>query len=467
MAALELDEIQGLILRGYRRMRRVRHLVLRIDARGAFKALLGDLATEDRDSGPFVTVAADWTDKPPAGEQPDHCVNIGLTYSGLQTLGLPADALASFPLEFREGAARRAGEVGDTAASDPARWIEPFATAGHDAVHAILSIHALHDDALDALTDELRARAARGGGAHELLHWDGAALSDDPQRAGYVHFGYRDGLSQPTIEGAPSSGIPDPLSPVPAGDFLLGHPSQRPGYTYPVPQPAALGHNGSFAAFRIAEQDVDGFEQLLTAGSDGTPAGRELLAARLCGRWRNGVPLVMSPDSDTPLPADELNMFDFATHHPDPDGARCPLGSHIRRANPRRARVMGGGGEKRRLVRRGMPYGPPYDPAQPGDGHARGLVGMFICVSLRDQFEFVTGEWINDGLFAPGLRRTRDPLAGNSPPAAGEFDAIGPPPAHLRGLSSFVTTRAAAYCFLPSMTGLRHLAALPDPPADG
>jgi deferrochelatase/peroxidase EfeB len=118
---------------------------------------------------------------------------------------------------------------------------------------------------------------------------------------------------------------------------------------------------------------------------------------------------------------------------------------------------MGGGGDKRRLVRRGLPYGPPYDPAQADDGQARGLVGMFICASLREQFEFVMGEWLNDGIFARGLARTKDPLTGNNDPE-GEFTAPGSPALHLTGLSQFVTTRGAAYCFLPSMTGLRHLA---------
>lgn len=457
MAELDLDDIQGLILRGYRPMRRARHLLLQINGRETFKAALRDLATEDHASGPFVTVAADWMDKSPAGVAPDHCVNIAFTYSGLQALELPDASLQSFPDEFREGAVTRAGEVGDTNANAPQHWIEQLNPDNHTAAHVVLSLFARTDQALDDLTRELRSRTVQNGATRELLQWDAGALYDDPERAGYVHFGYRDGLSQPTIDGAQMAGIPDPLEPVPPGEFVLGHPTQRPSYIYPVPTPTALGHNGSFAAFRIAEQDVTAFDEFLGAKSDGTPAGRELLAARLCGRWPNGVPLVMSPHSDTPIPAADLNMFDYAGVHPDPDGTLCPLGSHIRRANPRRARVMGGGGDKRRLVRRGLPYGPPYDPAQADDGHARGLVGMFICASLREQFEFVMGEWLNDGIFARGLARTKDPLTGTNDPE-GEFTAPGSPALHLTGLSQFVTTRGAAYCFLPSMTGLKHLA---------
>lgn len=459
MAALDLDDIQGVILRGYRPMRRVRHLLLRIERRAPFQAALRDLTTEDPASGPYVTVAADWTSKPPVGVPPDSCVNIALTYSGLRALGLSDDALASFPDEFREGAVARAGVVGDTGANDPQQWIEPLRPDNHDAVHVVLSLFARTGPGLEELTSDVRARVTRAGAARELVALDAGALYDDEARAGYVHFGYRDGLSQPAIDGVPQKERPrDPLDPVPPGDFLLGHASRRPGYTYPVPAPAELGRNGSFAAFRIIEQDVRGFEDFLTSASDGSEHGRELLAARLCGRWRNGVPLVVSPDSAAPIAAGELNMFDYATVHPDPDGARCPLGSHIRRANPRRGPVAGGGGDKRRLIRRGMPYGSPYDPARPDDGVARGLVGMFICVSLRDQFEFVMGKWINDGVFARGLGRTKDPLTGNNDPS-GTFTAPGTPLESVT-LSRFTTTRGGAYCFLPSMTGLRYLAAL-------
>jgi Dyp-type peroxidase family len=468
MEHLNLDDIQGVILRGYRRMLRARHLLLQIDRPEAFKAMLRDLATEDHTSGPFVTVAADWEAKPPKGAQPTHCVNIGLTYGGLQALGVPADSLQTFPQDFREGAVQRAVEVGDTGANDPATWIEQLNADNHDDVHVVLSLYALNDDVLDDLTAQLRARAARDGAANELLCRDARALWDDEKRSGSVHFGYRDGLSQPTIAGVSrqtGNGIRDPLAPVPPGDFLLGHPSQREG-CYSVPEPAALGRNGSFAAFRILEQDVQAFERFLGTASDGTDAGRELLAARLCGRWRNGVPLVMSPTSDAPeseIPEHDLNAFDFATEHPDPDGRLCPLGSHIRRANPRRQPgTPGGDAEKRRLIRRGLPYGPPYDPAHPDDGAhkpERGLIGLFICVSLRDQFEFVMRKWLNDGSVAGGLGRTKDPLTGNNSPT-GEFTAPATPPVNVTSLPSFVTTRGGAYCFLPSMTALRYLAEL-------
>jgi deferrochelatase/peroxidase EfeB len=206
---------------------------------------------------------------------------------------------------------------------------------------------------------------------------------------------------------------------------------------------------------------VHGFETFLDREAARAGIDKELLAAKLCGRWRNGVPIAMSPDTaspDPPIPAEQLNFFDYveADGRPgDPLGRRCPIGSHIRRANPRNARVAGSG-LSHRIVRRGLPYGPPYDPEHPDDGHERGLVAMFIGVDLKDQFEFVMSEWLNDGTFAPGLGATKDPLTGANDPADSRFAFPGG--TVVSGFSRFVTTRGGAYCFLPSMTALRHMA---------
>jgi deferrochelatase/peroxidase EfeB len=128
---------------------------------------------------------------------------------------------------------------------------------------------------------------------------------------------------------------------------------------------------------------------------------------------------------------------------------------------PRGSRIAGNGGHRHRIIRRGIPYGPPYDPARPRDGHARGLLGLFIGASLADQFEFVMAHWANDGTFAPGLGRTSDPLCGAHAPGPGRFSIPEPGgPVILDGLSRFVTTRGGAYCFLPSVTALRYLADL-------
>jgi hypothetical protein len=97
-----------------------------------------------------------------------------------------------------------------------------------------------------------------------------------------------------------------------------------------------------------------------------------------------------------------------------------------------------------RNTRRGITYGPPYDPARPRDGKDRGLLGLFIGVSLRDQFEFLMAEWADDGIFTARLGGTKDPLIGAQADSTGSFSIPSPEgPMVLPGLPRFVTPAVA------------------------
>jgi deferrochelatase/peroxidase EfeB len=452
MIELDLDDIQGLILRGYRKDF-ASHLVLRIDDPDSFRRVLAPLTEENLDS-PYITVAEDWTNKPPVGRKSTSCVNLAFTYKGLEKLGLGA-SLDSFPEAFRQGArARAADKAGERGPNHPDRWTEHMLTG--DEAHVILSVY--------ADSENQREEVIRGIGLEPAVT---ERRRFDAHRLGgrdVEHFGYVDGISQPTIEGAPPSLPRDPLPPVKSGEFVLGHAGER---EVPVPQPSELGRNGSFAAFRVMYQDVPGFLRFLDAESRRLGIDRELLAAKLCGRWRNGEPLVMRPAGAPAktVPDANLNDFDYeaTAQFPESDreGLLCPRGAHIRRAFPRSQRVIDDfNGLKRRIVRRAMPYGPEYDPAVPEQHSAdRGLVGMFICASLEEQYEYVMRHWLNDGMFAGGrLGRTKDPLTGANEPADSRFEASGTPRIEVTGFPAFVITRGCAYVFLPSMRALRYLA---------
>ncbi|TQN42885.1 Dyp-type peroxidase family [Blastococcus colisei] len=443
VSALDLADVQGLIVRGYT-MPLARHVLLRIDVPAVAHRLLASLV-DGGPSTPQVTSGAPWETKP------EHCLNVGITFAGLQALGVSQRSLASFPDEFIAGAAARAERVGDVGTSAPANWLPAFTDPG---LHLLVSVFARDGAALNRPTDAVVS--ASGRGLTELCRFDAALLG-----ARVDHFGYVDGISQPTIASAPPTGPPDAMPVAPTGEFLLGHPSQHVGFSYPVPTPDALGRNGSFAAFRMLAQDVDAFTELLTEHSRRTGLSTELIAAKLCGRWRNGTPLVLSPHADTPQPPlspEQLNDFDYVGRFADERGMACPIGAHVRRMYPRGSRVAGNGGHKHRIVRRGLTYGPAFDPARPHDGVERGLLGMFIGVSLRDQFEFLMADWANDGLFAPGLGRSKDPIVGANDDAAGTFSIPGPGGATvLTDLPRLVTTRGGAYFFLPSLTALRYL----------
>jgi hypothetical protein len=112
-----------------------------------------------------------------------------------------------------------------------------------------------------------------------------------------------------------------------------------------------------------------------------------------------------------------------------------------------------------------MPYGPAYDPKQPHDGIERGLLGYFINSSIENQYEFVLGHWVNDSEFAGAVRlppKSKDPMIGTQNPAESIFVIPQADAASIKitEFSSFVTTKAAAYCFLPSITAIKFIANL-------
>lgn len=456
MTSLDLSDIQGNILRGYG-MPVVRIFVLRVDSAGAARRFLGSMVNGDVSSGPRITTAAQWDVKPP------FAVNLGVTAAGLKALGVPDSSVASFPPEFTASPAERAPLLGDVGESAPEHWIEGLACSVSEPspAHLLLIVHAQKASTLDDVTPVLRERFAQGGACTELTRIDGADTPDSR-----VHFGYMDGIAEPRIAGSGGEDPDDDQPLIPTGEFILGHPGLN-NAVYPLPQPDALGNNGAYLALRILKQDVVGFERFLeeNAGLVQAKPGvdpKELLAAKVCGRWRNGLPLELSPDTDSPdppIPESEWNRFDYLD---DLGGLRCPVGSHVRRNNPRSGTVAGGGGHNHRLVRRGIPYGPEYDPTKPDDGIERGLVGLFFCGSLGNQFEFLMTEWINGDSF--GLRGDLDPLAANNDPAVSRLVIpISDAPRQsvkVTGFGRFISTRGSVTCFMPSVMGVKYLSML-------
>src|SRR4029079_3982405 len=108
------------------------------------------------------------------------------------------------------------------------------------------------------------------------------------------HFGYRDRLSEPAIEGAGVTPTPGSGAPLKPGEFILGYPDEE-GPPLNLPQPAILSRNGSYMAYRRLQEHVGKFRDCLREHGE-TPEGQELIAAKLMGRWRSGAPLVLAPE---------------------------------------------------------------------------------------------------------------------------------------------------------------------------
>jgi deferrochelatase/peroxidase EfeB len=508
LSAQDLKEIQGLILRGTK-LPYLRYHLLEVTDPAAARQLLALLVNGVPAADPVQTNVhvlrvhtSETVDQPreTVDSQPDRPsaqrLYVALTALGLAALNEPRKMLESFPKEFRQGARARASQLGDTGPSAPDNWnflvsddalskLREGSAAGdpgthlHDRIHIVVMLYAGSKGYLRTYSAAI-VNSAESHGCRSVTNLDGAALetfdgkSTESSRR-EVHFRFTDGISQPSIMGIErkSADAKSGLPAVPPGMFVLGHhyqpddPRQRPSFSVanePVPEPQELGLNGSFGALRILEQDCDAFEEFLDRSAKGQ--SRELLAAKMCGRWRNGRPLTLFPtdEGDKPAENESLNDFDYKrsdkTEIDDAAGVRCPIGSHIRRANPRSADVLGQTGNLVRLIRRGMPYGPPHKPR---DGKKRGMLGLFLCVSLKRQFEFIQKHWINDGLFARGLPPAeRDPMVGNNSNAAPftYSDEKGNP--HTTHLAPFVTTKGAAYLFFPSVRALQFLSTDPD-----
>ena len=192
----------------------------------------------------------------------------------------------------------------------------------------------------------------------------------------------------------------------------------------------------------------------------GSDDERELLAAKLVGRWRSGAPLTLAPTADDPgLGADASRNNDF-TYAEDPDGKQVPLGSHMRRMNPRDTKMaVLADVNLHRIIRRSTTYGAPYDPnavSEHDDEVPRGLHFIFISAKAMATMEFLQQEWINNGNFM-SLGDERDTNVGLQQDGATFTIPQAPVRRRIHGIQTFNVLRGGEYFFMPSLSALRWL----------
>jgi Dyp-type peroxidase family len=460
-ATLDLHDIQGLVARGYGNLPAARFLLLAIDDVAAARHWLGTVAVTRGD------------------ERPEEVAdNVALTSSGLERLGLDPAVLAMFSNEFVAGmtTAHRRRILGDIVGDAPEAW--DWGGPAAKPVHALLLLYARDAQRLDALE---RQQSLTG---LELVR-----RLDTSDLDGFEPFGFRDGVSQPFVEGLAKERPREAT--VRAGEFVLGYVNEYGLYTdRPLLDPGAdpgglltrdpagsgradLGRNGSYLVFRQLRQDVGAFWQFVDRAAGGDAAARLKLAAKMVGRWPSGAPLVLAPEADDPSLA-EAN--DFAYHEHDRRGTRCPVGAHIRRTNPRDSLDPAPGtarsfavNRRHRLLRRGREYGPPLtidEALAGGDSAERGL--HFICLNanIARQFEFVQHTWLNNPKFGE-LYDDSDPISAPSTPHGGTFtmptDGVRE---RVTGVPRFISVKGGGYFFLPGLAALRYLAGMGGEPGN-
>lgn len=480
---LEFDDIQGLVQRGYKELPLAEYLLLEVTDPLQARRSLAHLADVIE---PATAPGCDKKDRVSA-------IHLALTWHGLRRLGLSRDVLDQFPLEFREGMVteHRKRLLGDRDNSDPAHWhwgnkkdiadgAEQWHTDPH--LHIIVMLYAQNDSIFSRnrnMVLQLNGLRRLEATPLETIFLAGPEPDREGNRNGpKEHFGFRDGIAQPHIAGMPPAegGAISPDNTIAAGEVLLGYlnayDEMPEGPTDSTGQ--GFGRNGTFLVFRQLHQNVAQFWTYVAqqaAASGTTPVE---LAAKMVGRWPDGTPLVESPEG--PQKALQTHdQFVYAGHpkHPDPHGFHCPIGSHIRRTNPRdsqgdipqRSMKLS---NLHRMVRRGRSYGTPLvedmDPAKlvksQDDGAERGL--HFICLNaaIDRQFEFVQNQWANNPKFGE-LYDDPDPLIGVTEESPGAF-TVQDQPVRQRysGIPRFVEMRGGAYFFLPGIAAIRMLAEL-------
>jgi Dyp-type peroxidase family len=510
---LDLPDIQGNIVKAYGRygFPRARYIFYRVDDSTKGRQFVAKIA-------PLVTTSVPWG-KNSKVAIPAVAVNIAFTYEGLKHLDVPESTLHGFQDEFSMGMKARRDIVGDTGPNHYKHWDKIWNDPEDEFrqhVHILIGINGKDEEHLEDSYVQICGILEETGGVTQLTGHRGPNGEEDlpyqPAMAlegGKEHFGYSDGVSSPYFKGCGENprfviggGKPtgeDPSTaagwePLEAGEFVFGHADEAGAYPE-APGPPLFSRNGTFMVYRKLHENVGSFNKFIEAEGKKFPGGKEAFAAKLSGRWRNGAPLANFPTEESAnrfvaemnalqqktrggtasreekerLAVLQLQLTGF-DYNDDTKGAKCPFGAHIRRVNPRSAlqfgekdpfETPGALSNRRRLLRRGLPYGQVKDPTRDDGDH--GIVIMIVNADLSRQFEFVQQQWINYGNDFR-LANDTDPLLGNHGERGngrmlieGDADARRPP-YFCANIPTFVETRGGDYFFIPSMTCLRMIA---------
>ncbi|MCA6118796.1 Dyp-type peroxidase [Bradyrhizobium sp. WSM 1738] len=317
-------------------------------------------------------------------------VNLGFTAQGLTRAGMQKGTFDLLPYEFREGMAARASILGDVRDNHPGNWSLPERNwpeppQGEPERVELSSVHAIIQYTCKGPSDEWQEftrdshplwgavsqfdRKLSGKGVQILSVQCMRRLAGSGSGPSRDHFGFVDGISQPTLEAASQASFySDEAVP---GDLLLGY---RNSLGDP-PLNGELWDDSTFLVVRKLKQEVGVLRDVLKK-SELKP---EDAIAKFMGRGVDGKALIQGEV--------EGNDFSYAS---DPNGKACPFQAHIRRANPRDLRDD----DKRsvpRIVRRGMSYGPRFEEKSDAE---RGLFFMAYNASIAEQFEVIQG-WLS------------------------------------------------------------------------
>jgi len=387
--------------------------------------------------------------RPALAEIREFTVTVGFTKQGLEKLEVPYHWTSTDFDAFGDGMRNRTELLGTGAGKqfDP-RWAtEP------DLVFWITG------ESTDAVRTAQGLVRRRFGRCVSLTSLPTMSMEDRV-------LGFADGLSNPWImdvhpeidpvrQGGGKLNSKGEWERLALGEFVIGQIDETRD-VYPVPEPEPVFDAGTFLVLQQLEVDIDQFDLLVTEGLESDPnqkISEDDVAAKMMGRTREGIALATSLDGAAGW---KNNSFSYGD---DPEGFKCPLGSHARRANPRDSLGFEGvPAHRRRIIRRGMPYRIERKDGQP---KKEGLMFAAFNVRVADQFEFIQRQWLDDG-DAFRLGNAPDPIAGrlrSGRPVSFIWHTVdGPRRIKLDREKPVTRCVGGAYFLVPSIAGLQAIA---------
>jgi deferrochelatase/peroxidase EfeB len=363
-------------------------------------------------------------------------------------------------------------------------------------VHALLLLYDKDEASAESWVQQVEAALK----LHEVqvVHRLPLDLRTDEKGVAREHFGFADGISQPLPydddEGAVvlstgETATRDKWNGIPLGEILFGytngHFEKAPGPVVPdddkakaaglPPHPLAegfrdFGRYGSYLVARELKQDVVAFWQSMRENArrirerdpeNSSDVTTTWLAERVVGRNTDGhllCPAGYLPPNAFDQPENDFGFFDRDQH-----GKGCPLGSHVRRGNPRdglaptpkQKQDLLDAANNHRILRRGRKFGSTISDPTVDDEIDRGLLFLCLNTDIARQFEFIQQTWMLNSNFATLFDET-DPLVGPK----GKMTIQEDPLRRIVNVETFILMAGGEYFFLPSLPALHYLASL-------